>query len=142
MSIKAAGAIFQSLETGRIMLGLRSTKGTFSGKWSFFGGKLKQGELVRQGLERELSEELGRIPNLVHIAPFDIYDGDKGFSYYSFLILVEKEFVPILNDESSGYAWIEPGQWPRPLHPGAKVVLMHPNTLSNLENIRRNFKNA
>ena len=29
-----------------------------------------------------------------------------------------EEFVPVLNDEHLGYAWIDSGTWPRPMHPG------------------------
>ncbi len=35
-------------------------------------------------------------------------------------ILIEP---PKLNGESAGYAWVDIGQWPKPLHNGAKVTL-------------------
>ena len=36
----------------------------------------------------------------------------------------ELEFLPPkLNGESSGYAWVDIGTWPQPLHNGAKVTL-------------------
>jgi hypothetical protein len=28
------------------------------------------------------------------------------------------EFIPKLNDEHCGYAWVGDGQYPKPLHPG------------------------
>jgi hypothetical protein len=38
--------------------------------------------------------------------------------------VVDKEFQPPkLNGESAGYAWVDIGQWPKPLHNGAKITL-------------------
>ena len=31
---------------------------------------------------------------------------------------MDNEFVPVLNYEHLGYAWIDAGQWPKPMHPG------------------------
>ena len=30
---------------------------------------------------------------------------------------------PKLNGESAGYAWVNIGQWPKPLHNGSKITL-------------------
>ena len=43
--------------------------------------------------------------------------------YYSFVAVVDEEFIPTLNNESAGYAWVNIGQWPKPLHDGARVTL-------------------
>jgi len=32
--------------------------------------------------------------------------------------VVDQEFQPELNSEHLGYAWIDSGTWPRPMHPG------------------------
>ena len=31
--------------------------------------------------------------------------------------------MPNLNGESCGYAWVDIGTWPKPLHEGARVTL-------------------
>jgi hypothetical protein len=46
---------------------------------------------------------------------------------------VEKEFIPILNAEHSGYAWTEIEKYPKPLHPGIWASL---NTDVILEKIK------
>ena len=55
--------------------------------------------------------------------------------YYSFVAVVEEEFIPTLNDESAGYAWVNIGQWPKPLHEGARVTLGRNKGTSKLSTI-------
>ena len=40
-------------------------------KWGFIGGKIEDDEDIMQGLRRELSEEIGFIPHVSKIYPFD-----------------------------------------------------------------------
>jgi 8-oxo-dGTP pyrophosphatase MutT (NUDIX family) len=89
------------------------------GAWGLPGGKVESGETLLGGMERECIEELGRFPTyqkLIPIEKFTSADGD--FVYHTFVCVVESEFVPVLNDEHLGYAWIDSGTWPRPMHPG------------------------
>ncbi len=46
-------------EGGRVLLARRGGKGPHAGRWEFPGGKLRPGETPREGLARELREELG-----------------------------------------------------------------------------------
>ena len=39
-------------------------------------------------------------------------------SHDTFFCVVDQEFQPELNSEHLGYAWIDSGTWPRPMHPG------------------------
>jgi 8-oxo-dGTP pyrophosphatase MutT (NUDIX family) len=89
------------------------------GAWGLPGGKVESGETLLGGMERECIEELGSFPayqKLIPIEKFTSADGD--FAYHTFVCVVESEFVPVLNDEHLGYAWIDSGTWPRPMHPG------------------------
>ena len=53
------------------------------------------------------------------IIPIEKFTSDNGhFSYHTFLIPVEQEFVPTLNHEHRGYCWVPLKDHPRPLHPG------------------------
>jgi hypothetical protein len=64
------------------------------------------------------------VPELAKLNPIDVYQSkDKNFYYYSFVAVVDKEFSPVLNGESAGYAWVNIGIWPQPLHQGAKITL-------------------
>ena len=52
-----AGALFDA--DGRVLIAERPPGKALAGRWEFPGGKLDHGEDARQGLARELSEELG-----------------------------------------------------------------------------------
>jgi hypothetical protein len=43
---------------------------------------------------------------------------DGVFEYNTWVCVVESEFVPTLNNEHVGYAWIDRNYWPKPMHPG------------------------
>ena len=124
MTIVASGVIFLAKDTNRCLLQLRNSDKRFKHTWGFFGGICEEGETPFEALQRELVEEIGFMPELSKLNPIDIYESrDKNFYYYSFAAVVENEFFPKLNSESAGYAWVDIGQWPRPLHQGAKITL-------------------
>ena len=84
---------------------------------------------------------MGFVACISKIYPFDIYESkDKNFRYYSFVCVVDDEFVPVLNKESAGYAWISLGNWPTPLHYGAKQSFKSSKSLEKLELIIANHK--
>lgn len=138
MAQEAVGAIFMSISTGKVMLNLRSEGVTYSNYWGFVGGKVEINETPIEALHREIQEEMGlHVPEMLDIIPFDVFTTKNGrFKYYSFLVLVQDEFVPELNDESNGFAWVKMGMWPKPLHPGAKPTLYNESILNDFEMIR------
>jgi len=121
----AAGALFVSAETQRILLQLRaSTKSSHNNEWSLFGGMAKNGETPSETMLRECEEELGELPEINKIYPFDIYESkDKSFRYYTFVVILDDEFKPTINKESLGYGWFDFGVWPKPMHYGARNSL-------------------
>jgi mutator protein MutT len=120
----AAGVVFLAKDTGRCLLQLRNSDKRFKNTWGFWGGMIEKGETVYECIQRELTEEIGFVPELAKLNPIDVYQSrDKNFYYYSFVYLVEKEFSPVLNEESAGYAWVNIGVWPQPLHNGARLTL-------------------
>jgi 8-oxo-dGTP pyrophosphatase MutT (NUDIX family) len=124
--INASGCVFLSLDTKRLCLQLRSDSSTYGGTWSFWGGKQEKSETPFQTLLRELNEEIGTIPNIQKVYPIHKYvSRDKNFIYYAYVLTVYEEFIPELNSESGGYAWVNIGNYPRPLHRGAKSVLLN-----------------
>lgn len=53
------------------------------------------------------------------VIPIEQYTSNKNtFMYHTFLIKVEEEFVPDLNQEHKGYCWVKLDDHPKPLHPG------------------------
>lgn len=124
MIVQAAGVIFLALDTQRCLLQLRNGDKRHGYTWGFFGGTLEKNESPYEALQRELHEEIGFMPELTKLNPLDVYQSqDKNFFYYSFAAVVQQEFMPCLNSESAGYAWVDIGKWPRPLHQGAHATL-------------------
>lgn len=120
----AAGVVFLAKDTGRCLLQLRNSDKRFKNTWGFWGGMIEKGETPYECIQRELTEEIGFVPELTKLNPIDVYQSkDKKFYYYSFVAVVDKEFSPNLNGESAGYAWVNIGIWPQPLHQGAKITL-------------------
>lgn len=127
------GALFICPTTNRVLMNLRSPHKSHGLCWSLWGGMIENGESPSTALHREMSEELGKVPDIQKIYPFDIYESrDKSFRYYTFICIVDSEFIPVLNDEAVGYAWTEVGIWPRPLHYGARKSLTSKNALDKI----------
>ena len=49
------------------------------------------------------------------------------------ILLVEREFTPTLNSEHNGYAWVDIGAWPKPLHRGVRKSLSNKIIRTKLE---------
>ena len=117
-SVKAAGVWFLARDTGRYLYLLRNDP-KHPGTWGLPGGKIEAGETLLGGMERECVEELGSFPAYQQMMPLEKFtSADSIFEYYTWVCVVASEFVPVLNHEHLGYAWIDRGHWPRPMHPG------------------------
>ena len=134
--IKASGCLFLSVDTGRVLLQQRSGSVNHPRTWAFFGGKAEKYERPIQTLLRECEEELGVLPNINKVFPLNqCISPDKKFEYNTFVIAVFEEFIPMLNNESEGYAWVRIGNWPRPLHPGVKAQLYNRELIKKVKTI-------
>ena len=116
--MKAVGVWFRSIATGRYLYLLRNDP-KHSETWGLPGGKLESGETLLGGMERECVEELGSFPSYLRLIPLEKFTSADGvFSYHTWVCLIQDEFVPVLNHEHLGYAWLDRGYFPRPMHPG------------------------
>jgi 8-oxo-dGTP pyrophosphatase MutT (NUDIX family) len=122
--IVCSGGIFLAKNTRRFLLLLRA-QGKTAGTWGLAGGKKEPADITpHDALLREISEEIGFLPNIVKTVPLELYSSkDELFSYNTYVILVDDEFMPELNEEHTGYAWVELNAWPKPLHNGLKNTL-------------------
>jgi 8-oxo-dGTP pyrophosphatase MutT (NUDIX family) len=112
------GALILCTRTMRYLFLLRSN-GRQANKWGLVGGKIEINETELEGLKREIREELGGSINDATFVPIEKYHNLKNnFTYYTFLIKVDEEFVPELNSEHKGYCWVKLDDYPKPLHPG------------------------
>lgn len=138
--ISAAGVVFLSVNTGRVLLQFRASEKRHQFTWGFWGGIQEKNESVYQCLERELNEEIGFVPDIRRLNPIDVYQSaDAQFRYYSFAAVVQDDFIPLLNPESCGYAWVDVGRWPKPLHEGAKSTLIRNRGAEKLITLRNQY---
>jgi 8-oxo-dGTP pyrophosphatase MutT (NUDIX family) len=116
-SITGSGALFYSLTTKRFLLLHRTQENKQC--WGLVGGKIEGNESPWQGLQREISEEIGTCPDIIKSIPLETFiSNDEKFHFYTYLCVIKEEFIPTLNDEHDGYAWVAYEQWPKPLHSG------------------------
>lgn len=119
--IICSGGLFLARDTKRFLFLLR-TQGKTADTWGIVGGKKEPNDITPfEALQREIAEEIGRVPPLEKIIPLELFtSNDQNFQYNTYIVIVEKEFIPILNNEHSGYAWCSYKNWPKPLHQGLK----------------------
>jgi 8-oxo-dGTP pyrophosphatase MutT (NUDIX family) len=116
--VNAVGVWFYSISTDCYLYLLRNDP-KYPDTWGLPGGKVDEGENFLDALQRECIEELGYMPEYIKLVPLEKFTStDSGFVYGTFWCCTANEFIPILNHEHVGYAWIKSGQWPRPMHPG------------------------
>ena len=132
--IICSGGIFLAKDTKRFLLLLRN-QGKTAGTWGLVGGKKEPGDAtVFDALLREINEEVGKTPAIKKVIPLELFtSNDQHFQYNTYVLLVDKEFIPTLNEEHSGYAWCEFESWPKPLHQGVKNSLNSKTIKAKLE---------
>ena len=133
--IESTGALIYSTSTKRFLFLLRNGA-KYSGTWGLPGGKVDPGETVAQALEREIDEELGGVIPGAKLYPIEQFTSDnKKFTYHTFLIPVEEEFIPDLNEEHRGYAWCAVEDYPKPLHPGVWRTISFAEVIDKLKTV-------
>lgn len=115
MSKQAAGVFFYSKSTNRYLYLLRSDQR--SPTWSIPGGGIDDDETLLEGIIRECHEEMNFDLSELKIIPIQKFVNNN-FTYHTFFCDVDEEFIPKLNHEHVGYAWVKSGLYPKPLHPG------------------------
>jgi 8-oxo-dGTP pyrophosphatase MutT (NUDIX family) len=116
-----SGGIFLAKDTRRFLFLLR-TQGKTAGTWGLVGGKKEPTDnTAYDALTREILEEVGKTPAIKKIIPLELFvSNDQHFQYNTYVLLVDREFTPTLNEEHSGYAWCDYENYPKPLHQGVK----------------------
>lgn len=113
---QSAGVFFFAKSTSRFLYLLR-TDAKNPGNWGIPGGKVEKDETLLEAVARECIEEISYFPDHAKLVPIQKFV-NHSFVYHTFFCEVNDEFVPLLNDEHCGYAWVGGGQYPKPLHPG------------------------
>lgn len=133
-NVICSGGFFLARDTKRFLLLLRTQEKT-AGTWGIVGGKKEPIDRTQlDTLTREVKEEIGFLPNIYKFIPLELFSShDHHFHYNTFVMIVENEFVPILNSEHAGYAWCNYDNWPKPLHRGVKNSLNNKIIKAKLE---------
>jgi 8-oxo-dGTP pyrophosphatase MutT (NUDIX family) len=134
--IVGTGALFYSLETKRFLF-LHRANGKTSDTWGLVGGGTEQNETPYEGLKREITEEIGSLPdNIIKTIPLETFvSNDAKFNFHTYVMIIKNEFIPILNNEHNGYAWVSFKKWPKPLHQGLRNTLQNKTNLAKLETV-------
>lgn len=132
--ITCSGALFYTLDTKRFLFLLRA-KGKTAGLWGLVGGTNEGCETPWEGLKREIQEEIGPV-DIKKTIPLETFiSNDNKFLFHTYLCVVQEEFLPELNDEHNGYAWVDFGKWPKPLHHGLRNTLTNKTNIAKLETV-------
>lgn len=132
--IVCSGALFYSLDTNRFLF-LHRAQGKQKDLWGLVGGTNEGLETPWEGLRREITEEVGKV-EIKKTMPLETFvSHDSHFSFHTYLCIVAKEFIPTLNQEHDGYAWVSFSKWPKPLHHGLRNTLQSKINLNKLETV-------
>lgn len=132
--IVCSGALFYSLETQRFLF-LHRASGKRNNVWGLVGGTNEESETPWEGLRREIEEEIGPV-TIKKTFPLETFiSNDSKFKFHTYLCLINHEFIPNLNHEHDGYAWVSFGKWPKPLHYGLQTTLTKKTNLNKLETV-------
>jgi 8-oxo-dGTP pyrophosphatase MutT (NUDIX family) len=133
--IICSGALFYSLTTQRFLY-LHRTQSKQNNVWGLVGGTNEDKEIPYKALLREVEEELGSIPKIIKSIPLETFvSNDDKFQFHTYLCVVKDEFLPVLNDEHNGYAWVSFQNWPKPLHMGLRNTLQNKQNLTKLQTV-------
>ena len=132
--IICSGGLFLAKDTKRFLFLLRN-QGKTAGTWGLVGGKKEPNDATAYAaLQRETQEEVGKTPTIKKIVPLELFTSeDQNFQFNTYLLIVEKEFIPTLNNEHVGYAWCDLNNWPKPLHQGVKRSLSNKTNKTKIE---------
>ena len=137
--VNAVGVLFCAQNTNRQLFLLRNDKNMHT--WSLPGGKCERGESLLESLERECHEEIQYWPESIKLFPIEKFTSeDNNFVYHTFYALLPEEFVPVLNHEHIGFAWIDSKTYPKPLHRGLFSTLNYPIIQQKIEIIHQSLK--
>lgn len=118
--IVCSGALIYAKSTRRFLL-VQKAHGKHIGTWGLVGGTNLQDENPWQGLQREIVEEIGAMPNIIKTIPLETFvSNDKVFNFHTYLCVIEDEFIPVLSEEHIAWAWSSIDYAPKPLHQGLR----------------------
>jgi len=138
MKNTSAGVFFYCSTTRRFLYLMRSDANY---AWGVPGGKIAEGETLLEGLQRECMEEISFWPANPKLIPIQMFVNNS-FTYHTFFCAIDDEFIPKLNTEHVGFAWIGHDQHPKPMHPGLFSTINIDIVKEKLKNLTKNKNGA
>ena len=133
--IVCSGALFYAKSTRRFLL-LQKAHGKHTGTWGLVGGTNLQNENPWQGLQREVQEEIGAVPEIIKTIPLETFvSNDTVFNFHTYLCVVQDEFMPVLSDEHCAWAWSTIEYAPKPLHQGLRNSFSNKTIRTKLQTV-------
>ena len=87
-------------------------------------------------MQREIQEEIGSPGKILKTIPIETFvSNDTVFNFHTYLCVVEDEFVPILSNEHSAWAWANIDHPPKPLHQGLRSSFSNKTIRTKLQTV-------
>ena len=115
------------VENGRVLLSLRKAGTHLAGAWEFPGGKVEPGEDPREGLRRELREELGvqaMVGEIVDVTFHRYEEADKAVLLLFFAAAREPGSPEPRALEVAAVKWADASELDPALFPPADVAVL------------------
>ena len=89
--IICSGAIFYTLETKRFLF-VRRANTKRDNVWGLVGGTTEDKETPWEGLQREIKEEIGNVPNIKKTIPLETFvSNDTNFLFHRYFFFFQAE---------------------------------------------------
>jgi ADP-ribose pyrophosphatase YjhB (NUDIX family) len=122
--LAGTGVLIFSKDTDNCLFILRSNYVPAPNIWNLPGGKVNPNEALIDAGRREVMEEISYDLNNHELKLIQVNKiFAPRFVFYTFAAVVEIEFRPILNWESSAFSWSALEDAPSPRHTGLDVLL-------------------
>lgn len=122
----AAGVVFIAPDNSVLLLLRSPGEKNYANHWALPGGGGEPSETPMQTALREVGEEIGDGTRHAWVGEPTLLDEvptPTGLTFSTFVQPARYRFVPELNDEHSGYAWVMADSLPTPMHPQVMRVL-------------------
>jgi 8-oxo-dGTP pyrophosphatase MutT (NUDIX family) len=134
-NIICSGALFYAIDTKRFLFLQRNEERTRN-MWGLVGGRMRYTESAFEGLKREIQEEISYSKDFKKVIPLELFtSNDQKFFFHTYVVCVNEEFLPRLNEEHSSYAWCAFECWPKNLHAGLRNTLNNKSIKGKLQTI-------
>lgn len=133
---RGAGILPICEPTKRALLALRSPYVMEPNTWGIWGGKIDDDDLKpSEAALRELSEETEFYGNVSLYKAFVFESNKADFTYYNFIGVLDKEFEPKLNWETSDFLWLDFDGLIKlkPKHFGLSALLKDPSSITTIK---------